>query len=64
VPGVDDLTQCVDDVLKTPGTSITRCRTAWWAPSAGAVVIREADAYGTVFVPDRGYDYYVDLLAE
>jgi intein/homing endonuclease len=64
VPGVDDLAQYVDDVLKTPGTDITRGRTAWWDPDTGAVVIREADGNGTVFVPDRGYDYYLDLLAE
>ncbi len=64
IPGVDDLAQYVDDVMQAPGAAATRGRTVWWDTDKGAIVIREADGNGSVFVPDRGYQYYLDQLAE
>ncbi|MGL5861638.1 MAG: polymorphic toxin-type HINT domain-containing protein, partial [Phycicoccus sp.] len=66
IPGLDtpeSLGQYVDDITSIPGTTATRGRTVWWDGDRGLITIRQGDA-GTVFKPDRGYQYFRDQIDE
>jgi RHS repeat-associated protein len=67
IPGVndvDELAHYVNDVMKGPGYTVDDFTTAWWDGSRGAVVIRNlgSPGGGSVFVPNRGYSYFRDLV--
>jgi hypothetical protein len=65
LPAVDDLAVYVDDLMTSvPGQAFTRGREGWWDPDLGAIVIREGGVYGSVFIPDDGYAYFLRQLAE
>ena len=38
-------------------------RMGWWDPDTGTMVIREGNK-GTFMQPDRGYDYFLEQIAE
>jgi hypothetical protein len=66
IPGLETpgaLGKYVDEIMNVPGTSATRGRKVWWDNDRGLIVIRQGGK-GTVFKPDRGYQYYRDQLLE
>lgn len=64
IPGVDpdELDEYVEDVMREPGQNKRGGGKIWWDSRHGAVVIQNPDGYGTVFVPDPGYQYYLDWI--
>jgi hypothetical protein len=61
IPGVDpeELDVYVDRVIQGPGQPKVGGGTIWWDSDTGAVVIRNPDGYGTTFVPNDGFDYFL-----
>ncbi|WP_433327546.1 polymorphic toxin-type HINT domain-containing protein [Spirillospora sp. CA-294931] len=71
IPGVDDLdvAEHIEGIMRSrPGLKLRPTpggtpRWAWWDPNTGTMIIREGDK-GTFMQPDRGYDYFLEQLAE